>query len=356
MIMNENKIKFNKRSVVILLLVLGAFILFLASSAQAKTITLRYASYNPPRGMGAQTAMWMMDEITKRSEGKVKFQQYFGGTLIKARETLRGVQQGTADMGYLFVPYFPKELRVWTVAETFVRGPASPKKRGAYFWDLYEQIPEMEKQLAQWNQKVLAIRVFGKMAVGGPTPIKSLEDLKNLRVRCAGGYDSQHMSDLGAKIVFLKGSEVYSAMQKGAVDANYTAFTSYFKYRLYEIGDNHHLLVVPQFSGSIGLITMNLKKWNSLPADLKKIISDVGKEYSQVQHDKILELEKEYLDKMKAAGCTIFEASSKEIQAWGEVTEGPSKVKWTKGAEEQGIANAKDLFDKAEKLIGKYAD
>ncbi len=354
--MKRKSLGFYKHRKVSITLVLLALVFFLASSAQAKKITLRYASYNPPRGMGAQTAIWLMDEITKRSEGQVAFQHYFGGTLIKARETLRGVQQGTADMGYLFVPYFPKELRVWTVAETFVRGPASPKKRGAYFWDLYEQIPEMEKQLAQWNQKVLAIRVFGKLAVGGPTPIKSLEDLKNLRVRCSGGYDAQHMSDLEAKIVFLKGSEVYSAMQKGAVDANYTALTSYFKYRLYEIGDNHHLLVLPQFSGSIGLITMNLKKWNSLPADLQKLISDVGKEYSQVQHDKILELEKEYRDKMKSAGCKIFEASSKEIQAWGEVTEGPSKAKWIKGAEEQGIANAKDLFGKAEKLISEYKD
>jgi len=341
---------------IVLLLALGAFVLFLAPSAAAKKITLRYASYNPPRGMGAQTAMWMMDEIAKRSEGKVTFQQYFGGTLIKARETLRGIQRGTADMGYLFVPYFPKELRTWTVAEPFVRGPVSPAKRGAFFWELYEKSPEMEQQLAQWNQKVIAIRVFGKLAVGGPTELKGLGDVKNRRVRCAGGYDAQHMSDLGAKIVFLKGSEVYSAMQKGAVDANYTAMTSYFKYRLYEIGDSHHLLILPQFSGSIGLITMNLKKWNSLPADLRKIIAEVGKEYSRVQHEKILELEKEYLDKMKTAGCKIFEASNEEIMAWSKVTEGPSKIKWVKGAKKQGIAGAEDLFDRAEKLIGKYTD
>ena len=96
----------------------------------AETITLRYASYNPPRGMGAQTSMWMMAEITKRTKGKVKFQQYFGGSLLKSRETLRGVQMGTADMGYIFVPYFPKELRLWSVAEPFVRGPVHPEKKG----------------------------------------------------------------------------------------------------------------------------------------------------------------------------------------------------------------------------------
>jgi len=356
MIMNENKAKFNVRGIVIILLVLGAFILFLASSAQAKTITLRYASYNPPRGMGAQTAMWMMDEITKRSEGKVKFQQYFGETLIKARETLRGVQQGTADMGYLFVPYFPKELRTWTVAEPFVRGPVTPALRGEFFRELYENSPEMEKQLAQWNQKMVAIRVFGMHSVGGPNPINSLEDLKNLRVRCAGGYDAQHMSDLGAKIVFLKGSEVYSAMQKGAVDANYTPMTSYFKYRLYEIGKDHHLLLVPQFVGSIGLITINLKTWNSLPADLRKIISEVGEEYSRIQDEKIRELETEYYEKMKAAGCKVSEVSKEEIKAWAKITEGPSREKWVKGAKDQGIESAEDLFNRAEKLIGKYTD
>ncbi|SDU18751.1 TRAP transporter substrate-binding protein DctP [Desulfobacula phenolica] len=354
--MNWGKSHFNVHRNMAIALIIGTLILFFAPSAMAKKITLRYASYNPPRGMGAQTAIWMMDEITKRSKEDVNFQQYFGGTLIKARETLRGIQRGTADMGYLFVPYFPKELQTWTVAEPFVQGPVSPARRGSFFWELYDHSPEMEKQLKQWNQKVVAIRVFGMHSVGGSKPIKSLIDLKKQRVRCAGGYDALHMGDFGAKIVFLKGSEVYSAMQKGAVDANYTPLTSYYKYRLYEIGKNPHLLLIPQFVGSIGLVTINLDTWNNLSADLKKIISEVGREYSRIQDEKIRELEKEYIENMKTNGCNIFQVSKEEIKNWAEVTQGPSKIKWITSAREQGVSGAEQLLERTENLIRKYTE
>jgi len=320
----------------------------------AETITLRYASYNPPRGMGAQTSMWMMAEITKRTKGKVKFQQYFGGSLLKSRETLRGVQMGTADMGYIFVPYFPKELRLWSVAEPFVRGPVHPEKKASFFWELYERSPELRAQLAKWNQKLVAIRVFGKHSVGGPRPLRALSDLKGLRVRCAGGYDALHMSALGAKIVFLRGTEVYSAMQKGAIDANYTPLTSYYKYKLYEIGKHHHLLVIPQFIGSIGIITINADKWKSLPADVQQAISAVGKEYSKIQSDKILSLEREYRKKMISAGCTITDVSKEEVENWANICEEEAKKKWVKEAEKQGLPG-EELMERVSNIIKKYS-
>lgn len=354
--MKWEKSCFSIYKTLVISLVLGAFFLFLVPPAMAEKKMLRYASYNPPRGMGPETAKWMMEEITKRSGGDITFQQYFGGTLMSAKETLRGIQKGTSDMGYLFVPYFPNELKTWTVAEPFVLGPQSPAKRGAFFWELYANSPEMEKELKQWNQKVVAIRVFGTHSVGGSIPIKSLKDLKNLRIRVAGGFDALHMSNLGAKIVFLRGAEVYSAMQKGAVDANYTPMTSHYKYKLYEIGKNPHLLLIPQFVGSIGLITINLDVWNSLSANSKKIITEVGKEFSRVQDEKIRKLEKEYARKMRAMGTKIHEISQEEIKIWAAATEGPSRTKWIQSAKKQGFEGAEKLFNRTEKLIRQYMD
>ncbi|MBW1971846.1 MAG: hypothetical protein DRG20_00070 [Deltaproteobacteria bacterium] len=352
--MRKKKIVLNGFICLIFLLIFSIFFL-VAPSLEAKTITLRYASYNPPRGMGAQTAIWLMNEVTKRTNGKVKFQQYFAGSLLKARELLRGIQKGTADVGYIFVPYYPKELKLLTVAEPFLLGPVHPKEKAAFFWELYKKSPELKAELAKWNQKLVAIRVFGKHSVGGPVPLKSLADLKGRKVRCAGGYDAQHMSALGAKIVFLRGTEVYSAMQKGAIDANYTPVTSYYKYKLYEIGKHHHLLVIPQFIGSIGIITINLDTWKKLSPDIKKIISDVGKEYSKIEADKIIALEKEYKEKMKAKGCEIIEISKDEVKKWASICEEASKSKWLKRAQKEGV-KGKELMERSSKLIKKYYD
>ncbi|MCJ7717726.1 MAG: TRAP transporter substrate-binding protein DctP, partial [Anaerolineales bacterium] len=225
----------------------------------------------------------------------------------------------------------------------------------AFFWELYEKSPILKAELEKWDQKLVAIHVFGKMGIGGPKPIKSLADVKGIRVRCAGGYDALHMSALGAKIVFLKALEVYSAMQKGAVEACYTPFTSYYKYKLYEIGDSHHLLEVPKFTGVVGLITINLKTLNKLPEDVQKAILEAGKEYSEIEAAKILALEQDYGDKMKKAGCTITEISNEEVKKWANLIEPESKVKWLDKLKAQGT-QSKEIMDRASQLIEKYSD
>jgi len=304
--------------------------------------------------MEGQMTKWLVEEIGKRSGGQIKFETYFGGSLLKARETLKGIQAGTADMGFIFVPYFPRELPSWTVAEPFLQGPVAPEKRAEFFWDLYEQAPELKNTLQKWNQILVAVHVFGKHSIGGPRTLTSLADLKGLKVRCAGGYDAAHMSALGANIVFMKGAEVYSAMQKGAIDANYTPVTSYYKYKLYEIGKNHHLLVIPQFIGSVALITMNLDSFNKLSAEQQATVLKVGREYSRVESKKIGALEKEYSAKMAQAGLTLVNIPKEQVLKWAQGAEEASKAKWIKKT--QGKAGGKALLEKVGRLLKKYQD
>lgn len=323
-------------------------------SFSADAVKLRIATYNPPRGMEGQMTKWLVDEIGKQSGGKITFETYYGGSLLKARETLKGVQAGTADMGFIFVPYFPREIAAWTVAEPFLRGPVAPEKRAEFFWALYDQAPELKESLRKWNQKLIAVHVFGKHAVGGPRVLKNLDDLKGLRVRCAGGYDAAHMSTLGANIVFMKGAEVYSAMQKGAIDANYTPVTSYYKYKLYEIGKNHHLMVIPQFIGSVALITMNLESFNKLSEEQQAAVLKAGKEYSRIESGKIRALEKEYSAKMAKAGLTLVNIPKQQVVKWAEAAEEASKAKWLEKT--KGSAGGKELIEKAGRLLRKYQD
>jgi len=304
--------------------------------------------------MEGQMSNWLAEEISKRSGGQITFEMYFGGSLLKARETLKGIQAGTADMGFIFVPYFPRELPAWTVAEPFLKGPVAPEKRADFFWALYSEAPELKKALAQWNQKLVAIHVFGKHSVGSPKPLNNLSDLKGLKVRCAGGYDALHMSALGANIVFLKGAEVYSAMQKGAIDANYTPVTSYFKYKLYEIGKNHHLMVIPQFIGSVGLITINQDSFNKLSPDQQKIVLETGKEYSKIESAKIGALEKEYSASMAKAGAKLVNIPKDQVLKWAQDCEEDSKAKWIEKT--QGKSGGKAFLEKTQSLLEKFQD
>lgn len=352
--------KKEKRSISICLFfyvfsIFGAIIFLAGPAIPAETITLRFSNPMPPKGVEYEAFTWMMDEITKRTNGGLKVQSFHGGSLLTMRETLRGIQQGTADIGNIPTPYHPKELQLWSVSTPFIRGPSTIEKRTAFFWDLYEQSPELKEELANLNQKLFTLFSFSTYGIGGPYPLKTLNSLKGIRVRCAGGYDAKHMTDLGAKVVFLKGPEVYSAMQKGAIDANYAPLTTYFKYRLYEIGTDKHFLIIPQFVGIVGLVTINLDSWNRLPSDYQQIVSEVGKEFSTKHAQKTSHLEQQYRQKLLSAGVTILEVSKEEVARWAEMTEGGSKVKWIKEAEDQGKPG-KELMNLTSRLIKKYSE
>ena len=325
------------------------------SAISSETITLRFSNPMPPKGVEFEAFTWMMDEITKRTEGGVKIQQFHGGSLLHMRETLRGIQKGSADIGNIPTPYHPKELQLWSVATPFIRGPSTPEKRTVFFWDLYDKSPELQEELATLNQRLLTLFSFGKYGVGGPKPLKTLNDVKGIRVRCAGGYDAKHMMDLGAKVVFLKGPEVYSAMQKGAIDANYAPLTTYFKYRLYEIGNDKHFMIIPQFNGIVGLVTLNLDSWNRLPSKYQQVISEVGREFSMRHALKISNLEQQYQQKLISAGVTISETSKNEVEKWADKTEESSKTKWIKDAQDRGKPG-NQLMERASRLMKKYSD
>ena len=193
------------------------------------------------------------------------------------------------------------------------------------------------------------------MGLGGPKPIKSLSDVKGIRVRCAGGYEALQIAALGGNVVFLPAPEVYTAMEKGALDACFTPVTSYYKYKLYEIGKQHHLLDIAKFNGTVGLITISLKTWNTLPDDVQKAISEAGKEYSEMEAENIITLDQDYRDKMKQAGCTIIRAGNDEIRKWADLSEAETVAKWMDNVKGEG-PKGKELMDQAKQLRKKYSD
>jgi len=297
---------------------------------------------------------WLAESLTERSDGRLTVETYYGGSLLSARETLRGVEAGAVDLGYVFVPYHPRALPAWTVAEPFLLGPVEPERRADFFWELYAEAPELQAALERWNQRLVAIHVFGRHSVGGPRPLESLQDLRDIKVRCAGGYDAMHMAALGANVVFLSGAELYSAMQKGAVDASYTPVTSYFRYRLSEIGRDPHLLVIPQFVGSVALITMNRDTFRSLSPQDRAMVLETGREYSRVESGRLAELERRNARALAEDGTTVVYLPEADVRRWASEAEPASKAKWVAETEARGGGRA--LLERVEALLAAYRD
>jgi hypothetical protein len=61
--------------------------------------------------------------------------------------------------------------------------------------------------------------VVGAESWPSKKPVRRLEDFKGLKIRVPQGMEADLLTRLGASVVVLPGTEIYSALDKGVVDA-----------------------------------------------------------------------------------------------------------------------------------------
>lgn len=343
-----------KKSILVMLAVILIAALVFVSCAPAtpqQTITLRYASYQPQRGPEYDADIWMIKEIASRTNGRVKIEGYWDNTLLGQREMLKGIQEGTADLGFVFAGFFPKELTLWTVGTPILKGPIDLDKKSELFWKFYEQVPELKGELAAANQTLVSIDQSGELALISTKPIVKVDDIKGLKFRVPVGYDAEKLVAAGATTVATPAAEVYTAFERGAFDGCWLTVAGIYKYKWWEIGKN--LVRIQQFTGTVFLLTANNNTWAKLPADIQQTIAKVGRERDKYHNERIRADDENGTKAMKAAGVTIRELSKEDVKKWADMAQAKLTEKWAKDADAAGKLGTKTMTV-FQDLLNKY--
>ena len=110
-------------------------------------------------------------------------------------------------------------------------------------------------------------------ALATTKPIKSLEEVKGLKLRALGVY-GEFAQALGASATVIPGAELYTALQLGTVDG-----LIYDAEAMIATGLEEFLkttVINPNLNAGAGHWLINKDKWDTLPADLQKVISDAA--------------------------------------------------------------------------------
>jgi TRAP-type C4-dicarboxylate transport system substrate-binding protein len=316
------------------------------------TFTLRYADYRPQVGLDGELYGWLLEEITARTDGRVQFETYWGEALLTQREMLGGVKEGSADMAMIPTGIYSTELSLWNVLLPFLVGPTDPVDQYECGWEICQQSEEMQGQLAMWNQRPIALTVYGSLMIGGVVPVTTLDDVEGLTVRSATGSDSLHISALGANTVYIPAPDVYSAMEKGSIDLIYGAPGMYDIFQIYTIMPNY-VILIPNFSGGLTPTTINLDTWNSLPADIQEIILEVGQEFSMRYAQEYSAAVTEMIEKWESAGAVVQELSMEDLESWADLIEEEAKAQWVAGVEAAGLPG-EAVMELALQIVDKY--
>jgi len=210
------------------------------------------------------------DAVKKMSNGKFEISTHAAGELMPAFGVVDGVQNGTIEICQTAPYYF------FGKDETFSLGCAVPfglNSRQTNAW-MYEGngLKLMREFYAKYNIFNFPGGNTGAQMGGWfRKEIKSINDLKGLKFRIAG-FAGKVMERLGAVPQNIPGGDIYTALEKGTIDAaEWVGPYDDQKLGFVKVAPNYYY---PGFwEGSAQLdFFINTKAWDSLSADNKAIV------------------------------------------------------------------------------------
>jgi TRAP-type C4-dicarboxylate transport system substrate-binding protein len=253
----------------------AALLLSSALGGQAMAKTLRFAEFGPNRGDRAQAVTWFADELKKRTGGSLEIEFHWGGALLSTKAILKGVADGVADMGSIVGFLTPKELRAYNLADLPVENADEWVGMRAIY-KLSTEHPAFKKEFDKAGVVYVTNYTTGPIQLICTKPIKTLADLKGVKVRGSGPY-GKAMSDLGASVQTMGQPKVFEALDSGLIECNQNYYYSIKAYKQYEVAPYVTELNWGQ-NMSFGIV-MNKDVYAGLTDAEKKAIHDVGSEF-----------------------------------------------------------------------------
>lgn len=270
--------------------------------ANAET-TLRFG-YEAPRSDTQHTAAKKFNDLLKeKTKGEIKLSLFPDSTLGNAQTMIGAVRGGTIDIEMSGSPNFsglePK-LNVIDIPFIF-------KNRDHAYAVLDGEIGQgLLNALEAQGLKGLAFWEVGfRSFTNSKHPVKGPEDIKGLKVRTnQNPMYIQAFSLLGANPVPMPLSELYTALETKAVDAQEHPVGIFWSAKLYEV-QKHLSLTNHGYTPLI--VVMNKAKFDSFSPELQQAILESAKEAGNYQRQLNLENEKEIIGKLQKAGIQVIE-------------------------------------------------
>jgi TRAP-type C4-dicarboxylate transport system substrate-binding protein len=316
---------------------LAAVTLTAADTKPAETIKLSYSIFFPPTHAQCVSAKEWAAEIEKRTSGQVKITLFPAGSLTKADQCFEGVTKGISDIGMSCFAYtrgrFPL-LEGLDLPLGYPDGLTATRAANAMI---------AKYQPAELNDvKVLYVHAHGPGILASKKAVKSLADLKGLKVR-ATGLSAKVVEALGGSPVAMSQPETYEALSKGVVEATLCPIETL---KGWKQGEAIQYVVD---SSAIGYTTamfvvINKDKWAKLPPDVQKIFTEVSQEWiakSGAVWDDADKAGREFVTGLKREFIHLPDA---EQQKWKDAVK-PILEAYVKAAKDKSLPGDKMLAD-----------
>lgn len=282
----------------------------------------------------------LMEEIEEATDGRVIAEYYAGGVLGEPSMDFDLAATGSADIAIGQYGYTPGKFPLSSFNDLPFLGDSSVEAT-KLFWDLYSEFPEFseehENTKVLWLFKIDPYHIFTK-----GKQVKSIEDMKGLKIRTPSDTGSKMLELLGAEPVSMGIGDIYEGMDRGVIDGAFLPASTVVNYQLDEVTD----YILKGDLMTVGLFAvMNEDSWNNLSPEDQEIIEGFIGEKAAIQAAEIYDADGEAgWEQVKEKGkIEVYELSNEEKAEWENVFT-PLYEEWIKNAEDQGLPG-QEVYD-----------
>ncbi|WPY94176.1 TRAP transporter substrate-binding protein [Limimaricola variabilis] len=301
--------------------------LTLSGAAVAQDYSFRFQSSDPAGNPNFALQKEWAESVSEMSEGRIEVEMLPVESIVAHNETQDAIAAGILDGHITDTSYFSGKDPAFGLIANPVGAWSDPQQ----MFDFMEAggAELMNELVEPYGLHFIGATTPGLEAFVSKVPLEGVDDLKGLKLRAPEGLVQQVFAAAGAAPVNLPGSEVFTSLDKGVIDAaDYTVFSTNQAQGMHDVAPHP---VYPGFhSMPLVEVSMNLEKWNALPDDLKQVMEESVKQFAQDQVAALKAADEAAVEEAKAGGeITVHDWSDEERAKFRQIAMG----EWEKVAE-----------------------
>lgn len=242
---------------------------FSAPNVAAKDVfNWRAQTYAVPGSVGYKALETALEDLKAMTDGRIDIKLYGVGSLVGPFDQLDAVGKGIFECGFNAPAYYAGKDPAF--AALFSLMNVWPDTTDVKIWAYYFGGLELARDLyGKYGVYYVGPALVGAEPIMSKKKLDTLEAFQGLKIRTAGGLTSALFTKLGASPVKLGGGDLYTGLDTGVVDAaEFVSLAENLDLGLHEVTE---YVLFPSFHGQTATcdFTVNQKKWNKLPDDLK---------------------------------------------------------------------------------------
>jgi TRAP-type mannitol/chloroaromatic compound transport system substrate-binding protein len=294
--------------------------------------------------------VYMSEYLNEASDGRIVSTPSAVGAVAPAEELMEAVSDGTTQAMLPTPSYYAGKFPMAAVYNTSIGLPSALDMMIAY--EVFEggRASELYYSAAEslYNVKVVGERIGPVEAIiSSNVPIYTIADLDGMKFRCGDDHFAGPFNALGASTVWAPGSEIYTMLATGVVDAfTYGSAYDHYGMSFHEVTDYCHNSSI--MAANTEQFVVNIDIWNEMGDDLKAMVDAAIYAANMRTITEAYPIFNETWITVEEYGVEVIEWSPEDIKAW--VT---AQMEWlTQYEDDPDVAEFNAIIARYDESIG----